>query len=285
MYKQIVHAWMYAKHPLETILESMVRIGADGIDFTVGDGIHDPKEYLNMDIAKLIQDYGLCIPALTIGYVAQKNDLSNSDPKQRAGAVAFTKLAIDVTAHAGCDRALVSPSWVSEMHQYYAGYDEDWKRAVESIQEAGEYAAKKNIMLLIEPINRYRAGLVRTVSEALKMLADVNLPNVHMVPDTFHMNMEDEDGIPRSLLRAGEHVKCLHVGDNTRRAPGNGTLDWRAIIGALNDIGFDGPLSYELVYNAYNGAEVYKEPEALKAFEAELKAGIDYLRAVMERTN
>lgn len=284
MYKQVVHSWMFGAHSLDTVMQTMQRIGADGIDLALGVG-PSLDELLATDLQGMAKKYGLCIPSATIGYVAQQNDLSHSDNAIRAGAVEFTKRCVDVAAHAGCDRALVSPSWVSEKHVIYTSFEEDWKRAVESIQEAGEYAQSKNVMLLVEPINRYRVSLVRTIDEALKMIEEIGLPNVHMVPDVFHMNMEDEDGVPRSLLRAGKHVKCLHIGDNTRRSPGHGTMDWRSIIGALNDIGFDGPLSYEPVYNAYSGAAVSKDPAAFAAFEAELKSGIEYLRDIMQRAN
>ena len=287
MYQQVVHAWMYGKRPYEQVFESLKRAGADGVDLTVHTGIAAPaaKDILSINIQKMANDFGLAIPSVTAGYVTPELDLSHNDSKMRQTAIDFTKGAIDVTAHAGCDRMLVSPSWVSETHQYYVSYEEDWRRAVESIHICGEYAADKGVMLLIEPINRYRTGLVRTVKEGLRMIADVDLPNVHLVPDTFHMNMEEEDGIPRALRMGGAHVKCLHIGDNTRRCPGFGTMDWREIIATLKDIDFSGPLSYEPVSNDYNTGQVSRDDDAMLYFESQLKKGIEYLRLVMDALN
>ena len=283
MLQQIVHAWMYGKRPYENVFESIKRAGADGVDLTVHTGGAAPaaEDLLKLDLKGLAANYGLTIPAVTAGYVSPELDLSNNDPKLRQIAIDFTNGAADVTAHAGADRMLVSPSWVSETHKYYVNYEDDWKQAVESLQICAEHAAKNGVMLLIEPINRYRTGLVRTVDEGLKMIEDIGMDNVHLVPDVFHMNMEEELGIPRALLHGGSHVKCLHIGDNTRRCPGFGTFDWRSILGTLQDIGFTGPLSYEPVSNDYNTGLVSSNDDAMLYFENQLKYGIAYLREIM----
>lgn len=283
-WQQIVHTWMYGKRPYTRIFESVHSAGADGVDLTVHTGVAAPSaaELLKEDIQALAGNFGLTIPAVTAGYVSPDLDLSNPDSKLRQIAVDFTKGAVDVTAHVGADRMLVSPSWVSETHKYYVNYEEDWKQAVESVRICGEYAAQRGVMLMIEPINRYRTGLVRTVEEGLRMVKDIDLDNVHLVPDTFHMNMEEELGIPRALLAGGEHVKCLHIGDTTRRCPGFGMMDWRSILGALQDIGFTGPLSYEPVSNDYSTANVSSNDDAMLYFENQLRRGIAYLNRAME---
>ena len=39
----------------------------------------------------------------------------------------------------------------------------------------------------------------------------------------------------------------FHVADNNRMAPGQGSLDWPAIVGTLREIGYDGALTVEFV--------------------------------------
>jgi D-psicose/D-tagatose/L-ribulose 3-epimerase len=287
VFKQIIHTWMFSKHDLKRIMEIISRIGADGLDLTIDSGIVCPgsEDYLKMPIKSMLNDYGLMIPAITAGYVFEDLDHCHVDQKKRDNAINFTKRCIDVAIHVGCDRILVSPSFVSEKHIYHTNRLEDWKRAVDSLRQAGEYAQSMNVMLLIEPINRYRVSLVRNIAEAMQMIEDIDLPNIHIVPDTFHMQMEEEEGIPRALIHGGEHIKCLHVGDNTRRCPGFGTFDWRSIIGALYDIGFDGPLSYEPVSNDYSGNKVFTNEEYLDYFEGQLSSGINYLRSIMSNLN
>ena len=45
--------------------------------------------------------------------------------------------------------------------------------------------------------------------------------------------------------RAGDRVAHVQVCANDRGAPGSGHLDWRAILAALDDVGYDGPLVIE----------------------------------------
>ena len=41
--------------------------------------------------------------------------------------------------------------------------------------------------------------------------------------DTFHMNIEESDGIPNAIRRAGgDYLKHFHVADNTREPPALG---------------------------------------------------------------
>ena len=49
--------------------------------------------------------------------------------------------------------------------------------------------------------------------------------------DTFHMQIEEGDGIPNAIRRAGNYwLQHLHAADNTREAPGMGTMPWREIL-------------------------------------------------------
>lgn len=283
IFKQVVNAWMYQTPDLEKIARSMVKIGADGIEPALG---AFPKitaeDCLKMDVAGMMERYGLSIPCCTISNASMGLDFSHSDSKIRDAAVDHTNRCVEAVAHMGCDRVLITPSCVAMPPTYHISREEDWKRAVESIRRCGEYAAKYNVMLLLEPINHFCVGLVHTVGQACQMIEEIGLDNIHVNPDTFHMLMEEETGMERALHSGGRHVKVLHLGDNTRRAPGFGTMDWRSIIGALCDIGFDGPLSHEPVFTGYDGARMATDPSYVEQFDEELRRGIAYLDAIME---
>lgn len=51
--------------------------------------------------------------------------------------------------------------------------DEEWEWAVESVREAGKYAMDVDVLIAVEPINRYETYLVNNVNQALKFIADV----------------------------------------------------------------------------------------------------------------
>lgn len=98
--------------------------------------------------------------------------------------------------------------------------------------------------VLLEPLNRYESRYLNSVEDNLRILAKVDHPNAGLLPDTFHMSIEEAD-IPAALRLAGAHVRHVHLGENNRLLPHRGSLDWEAIFGALQEIGFDGAVNLE----------------------------------------
>jgi len=146
----------------------------------------------------------------------------------------------------------------------------------------GEYAAGRAVMLMIEPINRYRVALVRTVNEALHMIRDIDLPNIHIAADVFHMQMEEPFGIAQALRITGVHAKCVHLGDNTRYPPGLGTIDWKPIILALRDIEYDGPLAHEPMFIDIDTYKMANDEAYAASFDRKLQYGIAYIHDIMQ---
>ena len=72
-----------------------------------------------------------------------------------------------------------------------------------------------------------------------ELVRKVNRPNFTMMPDVFHMNIED-DHIGEALIRNREFVRYIHLADSNRHAPGDGHLDFNDIFSALGKIGYDG---------------------------------------------
>lgn len=98
--------------------------------------------------------------------------------------------------------------------------------------------------VLLEPINRYECRYLNLVADNLAVIDTVDHPNAALLPDTFHMSIEEVD--PASAIRAaGGRVAHVHLGDNNRLLPGHGRLDWESIFGALRDIGFTGAVNLE----------------------------------------
>jgi D-psicose/D-tagatose/L-ribulose 3-epimerase len=282
VFDQIVHTLLYGQMTLADIAVRVAAVGADGVDLAIEkDGLNTPKRLLELPIRRIMAENGLKVAASTPFYVREGMDICHTDEKLRQETIEFSRRSIDVTAHAGCDRMLIVPGIVSVNHRYHISREEDWKRAVEALHILGEYAAGCGVMLMIEPINRYRTALVHTIDEALRMIRDIGLKNFFIVGDTFHMQMEEIEGIPVALRKAGHHLQCLHIGDNTRRAPGYGVMDWKAIVAALFDIGFDGPLSYETLFTGFDADRVCRDAGYINDMEEQLRFGMHYLRKMM----
>lgn len=98
--------------------------------------------------------------------------------------------------------------------------------------------------VLLEPCNRYETPYLNNVDDSLDVVKKTGMQNTGLLLDMFHLSIEEAD-IPAKIRQAGKYVKYVHLGDNNRLMPGHGRTDWKAIVQALRDIGFDGYMSLE----------------------------------------
>ena len=283
VFRQIVHTWMFGDLPIESIADSLAKIGADGADLGVSKkyAYNNVEEFLKKDLAAVFTGRGLSIGAVTPLFYEHDLDLSSPDKAIRGSAIGFCNLCIELAGSLGCSRMLIVPSWIKAPHKFYTSLEEDWKRAVDSIAELAGYASGFGVTLMIEPVNRYLVTLVHTIAEAMQMAADTCMPNVSVAPDTFHMGIEEPDDLRSAIRRCGRELKILHVAEKNRRAPGFGITDWTALLLTLDEIGFAGCLSHEPYRLYFDEKLVASDPVCRSQYEDELSESVKFLRNCM----
>lgn len=112
------------------------------------------------------------------------------------------------------------------------------------IKDLAQEAAKDNITVGLEFVNRYESNLLNTVEQTLEFMDIVDEPNVVVHADVYHMNIE-ENGFRTPILLCGERLGYVHVGESNRGYLGTGTIDFDEFFGALADIDYTGPLTFE----------------------------------------
>jgi sugar phosphate isomerase/epimerase len=100
--------------------------------------------------------------------------------------------------------------------------------------------------MALEPLNRYETDLIHTVGEGLDLIHTIGSPNLGLLLDTFHMNIE-EAGIEDSIIKAGDKIFHFHVADSNRWYPGGGHLDFKSILNALDRTDYKGWVSGEFM--------------------------------------
>ena len=120
-----------------------------------------------------------------------------------------------------------------------------WNQSVKSMKEIIKVAEECGVTYCVEAVNRFETALINTAKEALAYVAEIDSKNIGVLLDTYHMNIE-EDNIGDAIRLVGaDKLKSFHTGENNRRAPGRGHLDWDEIFGALADIGYKGRIVSE----------------------------------------
>lgn len=108
----------------------------------------------------------------------------------------------------------------------------------------GPIAAKHDVVLVLEPLNKKECNFINSVLEAGEMVEEVNHPNFQLLVDIYHMKMENES--PESILKYGHLIKHAHVAEKEGRAvPGTNPEDISPYYKALQQVGYNGKLSIE----------------------------------------
>lgn len=116
--------------------------------------------------------------------------------------------------------------------------------SVSVIKELAQAAAERNITVGLEFVNRYESNLLNTVDQTLAYLDEVDEPNTVVHADVYHMNIEETD-YRTPILRCADRLGYVHIGESHRGYLGTGTIRFPEFFGALNEIGYAGPLTFE----------------------------------------
>jgi len=215
------------------LLETLKGIGYEGVEIPLfeGDVAHFEK------VGKAIKDNGLGCTSVTVIPDEEHNPIS-ADAKNRQAAVEHLKWAIDCSAALGSD-VLCGPFYQPLGVFSGEGPTEDEKqRAAEVHSKAAEVAAAANLPLSVEFLNRFECYFLNTMADAADYVKRVNHPNVGVLYDTFHANIEEQDpvGCISSHIDVINHV---HISENDRGTPGKGHIDWPGTFKALRSGGYD----------------------------------------------
>ena len=118
------------------------------------------------------------------------------------------------------------------------------ERSKKSMRDIVKTAENYGVTYCVEAVNRFEGCVINTAQEALDYVKDIDSPNIGVLLDTYHMNIE-ECSIGDAIRLVGDKLTSFHTGENNRMAPGRGHLDWDEIFGALADIHYTGRIVSE----------------------------------------
>jgi len=250
-----------AKVDPEPAVRLLSELGYDGVEISV----LEPEEV--GELSKIVKDHGLEIPAVGTGLNYLHYGLSLTSPDESLRTRAREKIGKIIDAASRSDIKGVIIGLIRGKGEEWEQIDQPINLLLEEMKKIAEEASKKNVLVYLEPLNRYESKLINRVEEGLRFLEELGADNVYLLLDTFHMNIE-ERSIEEAIRLAGEKIGHFHVADSNRLAPGMGHLDFVRILGALRDTGYMG----------YVSAEIQTKPD----FEATARITISTLRRALE---
>jgi sugar phosphate isomerase/epimerase len=227
---------------LEAGLRAANSFGYTGVELSLLDSLQIDREWLLKNLAEL----NLSVYAIATGqtYYEDGFSLYNAEEHKRQKCVQRLLHHIDLA------ELLKSMVIIGGVRGTIKGtgdaYSVQDREGRECLRTCAEYAAKKNVVLLLEPINRYETNVVNTLGEGVALIAQIGLSNVKLLPDTFHMNIEEAD-FERAFLAAAASIGYVHFADSNRLAPGWGHINFAQIMGVLKKIAYRGPIGIEVL--------------------------------------
>jgi sugar phosphate isomerase/epimerase len=222
-----------------------------------------PEELDARALKQLLDSLGLRLAAMGTGagWVVRKLRLTDPDAGVRQRATEFAAGIVDLAGGLGAPAIIGSMQGRSED---VTARDHALDFLAEAIEQLASRAAKYGVPLLIEPLNRYETNLLNNVADTLRFLARLRAPNVMLLCDLFHMNIEEAD-IAKALHKAGSKLGHIHFADSNRQAVGFGHIDTQTVAKVLRDAGFSGALSAEILPLPDSETAAAKTMEAFRA--------------------
>ncbi len=216
-------------------------MGYDGVELA----IRDPRLVDADKLVSLVKANGLVVPAIGTGQAWGEEGLSFTDPDPaiRRAAVERVRSHVPLAARFG---AIVIIGLLRGIVKPGVSHAQAMEWLIAALAECCADADKSGVRLALEPINRYETTLINTVSQGLELLDRVGAPNLGLLADTFHMNIE-EPSIEGSIRWAGGRIFHFHVADSNRWCPGAGHLNFASILNALSDTDYQGFVSGEFL--------------------------------------
>ncbi|PFN99576.1 sugar phosphate isomerase [Bacillus sp. AFS076308] len=272
MFKYSFDSLVYFGEDVEKSIERVAKFGYDAIEL-----VGEPDAYDTKRVRNLVSDYGITVGSICSIYNAER-DLAHPDPNKRRQAIDYVKRVADMSAEVECPVMIVAPT-ANGKTASLTDFDDEVKWAIEGIREGAEYAAKLNVNLCIEAWNRYETYMLNRLDQAMDMWKEVNLPNVGIMGDLFHMNIE-EDNIAEAIRKSGDALIHIHFADSNRKAPGLGQIDFVPALQALKDIDYKGHITFEILPAAADPFGVMKKGGGLEFFDDYTKKSIDHIKSL-----
>jgi D-psicose/D-tagatose/L-ribulose 3-epimerase len=220
------------------LLPSIREHGFDGVELP----LLRPREFKSAAIRRALTENAL--GCTTCSVVPNGLSLISDEAAVRRKTISYVAECITCTAEAG-GTLMVGPLYspVGYLPGRRRNADE-WKRAVEGYQELGPVLQEHGVHVAIEPLNRFETYFLNTTADAVQLCAEIAHPNVGILWDTFHANIEEKN-IAEALRLTGRFLKHVHTCENDRGTPGIGHGDWKGVFAALRDLRYDGWLTIE----------------------------------------
>lgn len=206
--------------------------------------VRDVSKLNPSQLSATARDHNLEVCAVSTGQLRAEDGLSLSDlsESKRQQAVSRCKEVVDFCA------MLNVPMNIGTLRGFQAAQNKasSMASAAKSFEELFRYAETRNVLIAIEPQNRYTINWLNNVRETLAWMDSFSSPSARIVFDIYHWMLEERD-IAESLVLSRDRIAHVQFSDSNRGIPGTGHINFYETIDILDALGYTGFVSIEAV--------------------------------------
>ena len=238
-----VSTWLWTS-PFNTDTVALFpKIKAMGFD-AVEIPIEDPDIIDAEKVKEALQEHELS--CIACGAFGPSRDLTHEDPKVHQNCFDYIEKSLALGKAWGA-KFLAGPMYSAVGKARYLspeGRKREWDLAAKNLRKVCELAAKWEMDIALEPLNRFESDLVNTAEDVVRLIKDIDHPAAKILLDGFHMTIEERD-LEQAIKLAGDKLIHFQVSENHRGTPGTGQTNWAAIRAGLEAVNYRGAVSIE----------------------------------------
>lgn len=261
--KKSINIWSFVNKTNREAIALAKDAGFEGIELALDAAGEISPEATDTQLAELkayADDLGMVIPSLSNG-LCWGPSLTSDDPDERKTAHDLVVQELRCAAALGAETVLVVPGSVSVEfvpERPVIPYDVAYERALDEVRKLVPAAEAYGVEIGIENVWN------KLLLSPLEMRQFIDSVGSDMVGVYFDTGNVVYSGYPEHWIRIlGKRIKKVHFKDY-RRNPGGlnafvdllaGDVDWKAVMAAFRDIGYEGWAAGEMIPQYAQGSD------------------------------
>lgn len=224
------------------------------------------------EMVKVMGDNGLVCAGLHWLLAPPPKGLHFTTPDKtvRATTVVYLNELIDFCGDLG-GKAMIFGS-PKQRNTQGISIEEAKKYFAEGMAAVADHAKERDVMIMIEPLDKSQTDVVNVTAEAIEIIEKVNKPSIQTMFD-FHNTVDETESFVEIITKNFEHIHHVHVMemDGTYLGTGNGETEYLEAFQLLKDLGYDEWVSLEVFDFSPGGKKIAEESmKVLKAIQSKL---------------
>lgn len=250
----------YQRSDMEDIFRDAKKFGYDYIELWGGRPHAYPFDLKRGQIDSLLKlrdNYDIPIRVYTPEHNSYPYNYMIGDEYQTKDAIEYIKTAIQMGKALGAEYTVISAGHAG----YNATRKEIWDRLYKNIRELVDYAEDLEHMILIEALTHYESNVITTANDLCDIIEYIDSPYFGAMCDLVPPYVQYES-VMSYFKKLGKNLKHFHIIDSdgksdTHLIPGEGSIPLKQLMEEIDDSGYDGGATIELVTEYINEPSLY----------------------------